>query len=156
MSVKRDVATASKPPLTLPKCTLTATSLTFDESATEKDLREAMGRLASVAGASQWWIGDGLNHGAAQYGDIAQVAADLGKHYQTAATAKQVAGMFTPKRRRLGLPFSFHEAVRALPEKEQDELLDWAETPGEDGELPTRKQLRDKVRGRKASVWRVA
>jgi hypothetical protein len=34
-------------------------------------------------------------------------------------------------------------------QEDQDELLDWAETPGEDGTLPTRKQLREKVRERK-------
>ncbi len=143
------VSAAGRVALSLPRCTLTPTSLTFDESATEKDWREAMGRLASVAGASQWWIGDGLNHGEAQYGDIAEVAADLGKHYQTAAKAKQVSAIFTVKRRRLSLPFSFHDAVRTLSEDDQDELLDWAETPGEDGLLPTRKQLREKVRERK-------
>lgn len=140
---------AEKQPLSLPKCRLTATSLTFDESATEKDWKEAMAELANVAGASQWWIGDGLNHGEAKYGDIAEVANELGKHYQTAAKAKQIAGIFKPERRRLSLPFSFHESVRSLPEHQQEELLDWAETPGDDGNLPTRKQLREKVRERK-------
>lgn len=143
------VATLQRPPLTLPKCTLTATSLTFDESATEKDWREAMGRLASVAGASQWWIGDGLNHGEAKYGDIAEVADDLGRGYSTTKKAKHVAAEFTVDRRRSNLPFSFHDAVKGLPADDQDELLDWAETPGDDGELPTRKQLREKVRERK-------
>jgi hypothetical protein len=149
MGKKSMIEATERPALSLPKCTLTATSLTFDESASEKDWREAMGTLSSVAGASQWWIGDGLNHGESQYGDIVEVAADLGRHYQTAAKAKQVAAKFTVKRRRSTLPFSFHEAVRSLDQSEQDELLDWAETPGEDGERPTRKQLRDKVRERK-------
>jgi hypothetical protein len=135
--------------LSLPRCTLTPTSLTFDESATEKDWREAMGRLASVAGASQWWIGDGLNHGEAKYGDIAEVAEELGRGYSTTKKAKHVAAEFEQDRRRSNLPFSFHDAVKGLPEDQQDELLDWAETPGEDGELPTRKKLREKVRERK-------
>ena len=56
---------------------------------------------------------------------------------------------FEKDRRRSNLPFSFHDAVKGLPEDEQDELLDWAETPGEDGTLPTRKQLREKVSERK-------
>jgi hypothetical protein len=121
----------------------------FDGSATEHDWKEAMAKLASVAGASQWWIGDGLNHGEAQYGDIAETAEALGKAYFTAAKAKQVAAAFQVSRRRLSLPFSFHDAVKCLSEDEQDELLDWAETPSEDGTLPTRKQLREKVRERK-------
>lgn len=143
-----DISACRRVALSLPRCTLTPTSLTFDESATEKDWREAMGRLASVAGASQWWIGDGLNHGEAKYGDIAETAETLGKAYFTAAKAKQVAAAFEVSRRRLSLPFSFHDAVKGLEEHEQDELLDWAETPGEDGTLPTRRQLRDKVRER--------
>lgn len=146
---KKTIATVGRPPLTLPKCTLTATSLTFDESATENDWREAMGRLASVAGASQWWIGDGLNHGEAQYGDIAETAAELGKSYSAVSKAKSIASQFELCRRRQSLPWSFHAAVASLDEDDQDELLDWAETPGEDGELPTRKQLREKVRERK-------
>jgi hypothetical protein len=149
MAKRKGLSVAGEPPLTLPKCTLTATSLVFDESASEKDWREAMGRLASVAGASQWWIGDGLNHGESQYGDIADTAAELGKGYQSVANAKSVAAKFEVYRRRETLPFSFHAAVSSLEEGDQDELLDWAETPGEDGELPTRKQLREKVRERK-------
>ena len=149
MAKKKGLNVAGQPPLTLPKCTLTATSLVFDEAATEKDWLEAMGRLASVAGASQWWIGDGLNHGEAQYGDIAETAAELGKAYQSVVNAKNVSAKFEPNRRRLGLPWSFHAAVSSLEEGDQDELLDWAEAPGEDGQLPTRKQLREKVRERK-------
>lgn len=147
---KTSMITSSKQPaLSLPKCTLTATSLTFDESASEKDWKEAMARLASVAGASDWWLGDGMNQGEARYGDIADTAADIGKHYRSVAKAKQIAAMFTVERRRSSLPFSFHEAVRSMSEVEQDKLLDWASTPGEDGTLPTRKQLREKVRERK-------
>lgn len=63
--------------------------------------------------------------------------------------AKVVAAKFEVVRRRTTLPWSFHAAVASLEEDDQDELLDWAETPGEDGELPTRKQLREKVRQRK-------
>lgn len=149
MAKRKGISVAGQLPLTLPKCTLTATSLVFDESATETDWRDAMGRLASVAGASQWWIGDGLNHGESQYGDIADTALELGKAYFTAAKAKQVAAAFEVSRRRLSLPFSFHDAVKGLSEHDQDELLNWAETPGEGGALPTRKQLREKVRERK-------
>ena len=149
MGKKLMIEAAERPALSLPKCTLTATSLTFDESASEKDWREAMGRLASVAGASQWWIGDGLNHGEAQYGDIAETATELGKSYSAVSKAKSIASQFELCRRRQSLPWSFHAAVASLNEDDQDELLDWAETPGEDGELPTRKQLREKVRERK-------
>jgi len=150
MSKKKSVlSVADRVALSLPRCTLTPTSLTFDESATEKDWREAMGRLASVAGASQWWIGDGLNHGEEKYGDISETAAELGKSCGACRIAKHVAAEFEPLRRRNTLPFSFHQAVASLEEDDQDELLDWAETPGEDGELPTRKQLREKVRERK-------
>ena len=145
---KKGLHVAGRPPLTLPKCTLTATSLVFDEAATEKDWLEAMGRLASVAGASQWWIGDGLNHGEAQYGDIADTAAELGKSYSSTKQAKVISAKFEVVRRRTTLPWSFHAVVSSLEEGDQDELLDWAEAPGEDGQLPTRKQLREKVRER--------
>lgn len=143
------VSTVNRVALSLPRCTLTPTSLTFDESATEKDWREAMDRLASVAGASQWWIGDGLNHGEAKYGDISGTATELGKSYSATKQAKVVAAKFEVVRRRTTLPWSFHAAVSSLDDDDQDELLDWAETPGEDGTLPTRKQLREKVRERK-------
>lgn len=150
MGKKNGVLVATeKQPLSLPKCRLTATSLTFDEAATEKDWKEAMAKLASVAGASQWWIGDGLNHGEAKYGDIAEAAAELGKSYSAVSKAKSIASQFEVCRRRQSLPWSFHAAVASLDEPDQDELLDWAETPGEDGEMPTRKQLREKVRERK-------
>jgi hypothetical protein len=150
MGKKQVIKASERPALSLPKCTLTATSLTFDESASEKDWKEAMARLASVAGASQWWIGDGLNHGEAHYGDITDTALELGKSCGACRIAKHVAAEFEPLRRRNGLPFSFHQAVASLETQEdQDELLDWAETPAEDGTLPTRKQLREKVRERK-------
>jgi len=146
---KKAIAAVKSPALSLPKCTLTPTSLAFDEAATEKDWREAMGTLASVAGASQWWIGDGLNHGEVKYGDIAETAEKLVKSCGACRIAKHVAAEFQPLRRRNNLPFSFHQAVASLEQDDQDELLDWAEKPGEDGAMPTRKQLREKVRERK-------
>lgn len=149
MGKKSMIEATERPALSLPKCTLTATSLTFDDSASAEDWKDAMARLAGVAGASNWWIGDGINHGKKKYGDITETAERLGKAYQSVINATNVSAKFEPNRRRLGLPWSFHAAVSTLDEHGQDELLDWAETPGEGGVMPTRKQLREKVRERK-------
>jgi hypothetical protein len=60
-----------------------------------------------------------------------------------------MSGKFELVRRRTSLPWSFHAAVASLERHDQDELLDWAEKPSEHGVMPTRKQLREKVRERK-------
>lgn len=79
-----------------------------------------------------WWLGDWWNYGKRRYGDMAEQASKdavkdkTGHAYQTLVNASVVAGRFENNRRRLDMPFGYHEAVAKLPAEDADALLDEA------------------------------
>ena len=99
--------------------------------------------LASVASASQWWIGDWVLAAKPAYGDLADLCEAAGLNYQTARNCASVCHRFEMSRRRDNLSFAHHEAVavNTLEDEEQDDLLDEAKSQNW-----TRDQLRKSVR----------
>lgn len=109
---------------------------------------EAMGRrLAKAEKRLPWLIGDWWRYGH-QYGERAKAAAGgiFGLAFQTLVNAGVVAGRFGTNRRRLVVPFSFHQEVAALPAALADELLDRAQA-----ERWTKRDLRQQVSQVKAA-----
>jgi hypothetical protein len=88
-------------------------------------------RIATIAGASGWWLGDWLLYGQHTYGSrykIAIVSTTL--DYQTLRNCAWVAHKFEPSRRRETLSFNHHAEVASLPEPEQNLWLQRAERYG--------------------------
>lgn len=78
-------------------------------------------RIATIANASGWWLGDWLLYGQHSYGNrykTALRATDL--DYQTLRNCAWVAHKFDMSRRRATLSFNHHAEVAALSEAEQD------------------------------------
>lgn len=133
--------------------TVTPTSLCFSEPL-EFDTWERFGRdlqwLRQMQEARlqtvQWWIGDWLLWGRHSYGEkFAQAVVETGKAERTLANLQWTASAFDPSRRRESLKFGHHAEVAALPETDQDDLLDEAEDNGY-----SVKDLRERVHDRKA------
>ncbi len=75
-----------------------------------------------------WKIGDLLNYGEANYGErYAQALDERMVEYHTVQNWRWVCRAFEPSRRREALSWSHHEAVAALPERQQDSWLNIAE-----------------------------
>jgi hypothetical protein len=100
----------------------------------ELDFEEwrAVGRkLARIARASRWWLGDWLNYGEKAYGGkYTQALRQTGYDYQSLADMARVSKEFDVSRRRENLSWSHHEEVAALEPSEQDRMLDQAATHG--------------------------
>lgn len=78
-----------------------------------------------------WWIGDWLRFGERRYGETyAQALEATDYSYQTIADAKWLAEKFEFSRRRENLSWSHHREVAALPDQQQDTLLDEAAAGG--------------------------
>jgi hypothetical protein len=102
--------------------------LRFPEELTLDVWRAVGERLADLANASCWWIGDWLVYGQDKYPDrykraIAKTALD----YQTLRNYSWIARKFEFSRRRPALSFQHHVEVAALPVAEQDHWLRFAE-----------------------------
>lgn len=107
-----------------------------------KQWETLVAQLAMIAKASMWWWGDALAYGERKYGVMYQQALKRSRYdYQTLADAKWVASRFQFSRRRENLPWSHHREVASLEPKQQDRMLDQAET-----EKLTRDDLRRAVR----------
>lgn len=134
----------------VPGCTLTRTGIVFDEGITGEQWHEVLRHLERFDGVSRWGVGDALllqeAKGAEWGSKYDEIVEEFGEKYGSAANAKMVASEFDFSRRRENLPFSWHQEVAPLDQDDQEELLDWAETPDENGRLPTRKELRERVR----------
>lgn len=93
-------------------------SLTFDE------WRAVGKRLGIIGRASQWWIGDWINFGAAHYSDRYQEAVEItGYDIGTLMNMAWVAGAVEPSRRHEVLSWSHHYEVAGLTAAEQDDWL---------------------------------
>jgi len=72
-----------------------------------------------------WWIGDWLRYGNAQFGERYRLAARLtGYDEQTLMNYVYVAAHVEPSRRRLGVSWSHHAEIAKLPATEQPAWLD--------------------------------
>lgn len=78
--------------------------------------------------AMQWALGDWLNYGESNYGEMYSQAIDMtGYSENTLRTTKWVASRFQLSRRRDNLSFSHHREVAGLPAEQADSILDKAE-----------------------------
>jgi N6-adenosine-specific RNA methylase IME4 len=86
------------------------------------------GLLGQVGRSVQWWIGDWVNYGEAQYGEkYAQALDATGLEYQAVANMAWVARQFEFSLRKENLSWSHHHFVAALPPDERQRWLDKAE-----------------------------
>lgn len=139
-----------------PKCTLTATSLVIDESASLEEWIEIGKQLKSIRDAVQWRIGDWLLHGEGkpQWGGKYEEAVKmLGLTYGTIAIYKSVSKSFQSLSRLKNLSWSHHYEVASLDEDARRELLEMA-APAIEGGKPslTTKELRKKADARQCGV----
>jgi hypothetical protein len=85
-------------------------------------------RIAGVANASAWCLGDWLVYGENTFGSRYKTALKAtGLDYQTLRNYAWVARRFDMSRRRDGLSFQHHAEVASLPEAHQDLWLRRAE-----------------------------
>lgn len=106
------------------------------------DYIEVGQNIASAESATQWWIGDWYNQGH-EYGEHEEACRLAGISYKTARNLASVCKAFEMSRRRDNVSFGHHEAVKALPEADQDFWLDKCEQ----GKI-SRAALRDAIADR--------
>ena len=108
----------------------TKTGLVFSNEMSYDDWQLIGNQLQNMEASIHWWIGDWLNFGEKEYGEMySQVFDETGirMNYKTMANDKYVAGAIEVSRRRETLSWSHHADVANLEPPEQDELLDKAE-----------------------------
>jgi hypothetical protein len=126
----------------------TRTALHLDPSLTFEDWAGLGRRVAVVADASTWWIGDWLVFGQHIYGNrYRTAAAETGLDYQTLRNYAWVASRFVPSRRRDMLSFGHHAEVAALCHDDQDAWLRRSLVEGW-----TRNELRRRLRAARAEA----
>jgi hypothetical protein len=88
-------------------------------------------RIARIANASCWWLGDWLVYGERAYGRrYTDAVKATGLDYQTLRNYAWAARRFEPARRREGLSMQHHIEVAALPTAAQDLWLDRCQRHG--------------------------
>jgi hypothetical protein len=99
-------------------------------------------RISRLADASGWWLGDWLIFGEFRYPErYKRAIEETTLDYQTLRNYAWIARKIEPARRREKLSMQHHAEVAALPEKEQDRWLDFAEKMSW-----TRTDLRNRLR----------
>lgn len=134
---------------------ISSVGLSLGDSLTREQWNEVGQQLSRCGGALQWWVGDWLNYGEKQYGEIKDSVESLGFKYSTATTWAWVAREIEPSRRLESLSWSHHHAAASHPDKKERRNL--LATKTEDGkEVPkyTVKEIRDAVREHKLAVVR--
>lgn len=132
---------------------LTETSYTLPEGLNIGKWLAIGETLQRMERSVQWWLGDWWNYGERRYGEMASQASKdavqdaTGHTYQTVRNAGIVAEKFESARRRADVPFSYHEAVSALPPDEADGLLDEAVVEGW-----KRAEIREQAKDRKQAI----
>jgi hypothetical protein len=114
------------------------------EEVTVERLLEMFAAVSRIRANSSWWLGDLWVTLELRYGDHKAITENpnwTGPAYQTLANAAWVCKAFEFSRRRENLSFALHAEVAALPQDEQDRLLDRAEA-----EKWTRETMRQHVR----------
>ncbi len=118
-------------PIAIPKCSITQTGASLDESLTYEDWSHIGAQLSIIHGCSMWWIGDWLKFGVKQYGDRTKAAMQnsgvLGYQPKTLLDAIRVSDAIEDTRRLASLSWSHHQLVAPLEAKDQDRWLEHAE-----------------------------
>jgi hypothetical protein len=92
------------------------------------DWTSAGRRLARIADATSWCLGDWLAHGQTRFrGRYQRAAAEVGLNTQTLRNYAWLARKFSHERRRPALSLQHHAEVAPLPVPEQDHWLSLAE-----------------------------
>jgi len=95
---------------------------------TFEEWMECGGFIRKATGAVHLWLGDWLNYGEQNYGEMyAQAIEETGYDYGTLANDKYVSSKVEISRRRENLSFDHHAEVANLDPQSQEELLDKAE-----------------------------
>jgi len=84
--------------------------------------------LKNANGAVHFWIGDWMNYGERQWGEMYTQAIDeTGYSYGTLANDKWVTSRIEPSRRRESLSFAHHQEIADLMPDDQEKMLSYAE-----------------------------
>lgn len=87
--------------------------------------------LKNANGAVHFWIGDWMNYGERQWGEMyAQAIDETGYSYGTLANDKWVTACIEPSRRRESLSFAHHQEVADLMPEDQEKMLTMAVEQG--------------------------
>lgn len=122
--------------LTLPGTTsATATALTVDPGTDYDTWLGAGTRLLGAASSVNWWVGDWILHGEAEWGRTdggmamlrREICAVTNLDPQTLERVRHIAASVPASMRREALSWSHHVEVAALPLDAQAELLEAAE-----------------------------
>jgi hypothetical protein len=122
-----NLAQQASGPLTIfdiPGCKFTSTSLMI-KPGLQFDHWQRLGDLLKKTGQGvQFWIGDWIRYGEAEYGEkYAQAIATTGQNYQTLADDVYVASNVDISLRNENLSFNHHRAVASLPPIQQKRWL---------------------------------
>lgn len=86
--------------------------------------------LTGNLGKTKWQVGDWAAYGDRKYGKLKEFADANGINYQTLKNIARVSSGVEKSRRRDDLEWGFHEAVCALPPREQTRWLERAHAEG--------------------------
>ncbi|MGH6693145.1 MAG: hypothetical protein ACREF4_20960 [Gammaproteobacteria bacterium] len=107
--------------------------------------------LVRIEKGIQWWLGDWWNFGENKFGEEAyQAIRETGYESETIRKFAYVADRVPEVRRRLGVPWSYHDAVASLDADDQDEILDQVQAAAERGEPMNVHHVRSKAKNRRA------
>lgn len=117
--------------LNVPGCQFTATSLTIAPGLDFDHWQDLGTVLRRTCQGVQFWIGDWIRYGEAQYGEkYAEALLATGQTYKTLANQVYVSGRIDSSLRNETLSFSHHYAVAALTPSRQRKWLQKAEAEG--------------------------
>lgn len=110
------------------RVTSTTTGLIFSEETQFEEWEKIYATYSIIREKSNWFVGDCLRFGERFGEKYAQAVHITDKSYSYLTTICWVCAQFKDlERRREHLPFSWHEAVAALPPQTADKILDDAE-----------------------------
>lgn len=133
--------------LSIPGVKFTPVGLEIPTGIDFETWQELGNQLREFRSASSWWVADWFAFGEGRFRDrVSQALEARDASYGGAANLATVARRFPVSRRRENLSLSVHREVLALPEPEQDRILDEAEALGLSSR-DVREMVRD-VRGR--------
>lgn len=125
--------------------TLQSVGLTFTRQVSEAEWTQAGETLATINGATMFWIGDWATYAQTTWGDrYSELIEETGYDYGTLRDSVWVCSAIEMSRRRDKLSFAHHREVARLEKKEQDYWLATAERLG-----LTRQELRASVKAGK-------
>lgn len=126
--MKQELVKIEQEIVPIQKCRLTTTSLQVPRGTSIEEWIKIGGVLKSFHKSNKWWIGDWLNFGEKEYGEMFSQAMDETElDYQTLQKYKWVSGSIELSLRRNNLSFSHHELVGKMNPNDQDNWLNKAE-----------------------------